>query len=930
MRCDLVPLLHLSGRRVRILPMDQPQTIIQGLERPVKLGIQHLFDGTQVREFVNFESIPLLCKLEPNSDNGSASLSGASPQAAVSHSIQVSQATPYIRLSSRDFFNYTEHLGYDIDKNNMLKPNANNLTTLESYPNDRMSSVVQRWLFFELLRECLGHIPGFRYKHFICEKISNQLSTRPLISTQHLPAYLMAWESVERGSAPEHRIRRFAHIQRVLDHARFFVRMCGVESAEGSPDWPIDQKVVLSLMVLGETLTRAFIKIQQRENINHCIVGWHDHDYHSQGWGFSKLVLEELKNMGWCSKTVRMLQGLLRQNTIGLLYLHFLNMSMQEKNHRECTQDRCIHEITSGVLVPQHVCNDQTQCKEVFSDQEELAKIIDLDQTPLLKYEKQSGRPNLSIRASSPGQPGQPSFKAISHVWSDHFGDPGSNKIQECVLERFMEIFNYIDQPEMREQYFWIDTLAIPVKPKYREQRTKAVQSMQNVYANAKCTIVLDRALMKGSLGATYASNAMKITMSGWMRRLWNLQEAVLSKELWFDFSDHPLALSDLEDAYEEQSTSIQTQLEEVARAYHHGILGDLRKDLRKKKKKIDSAVVAATWKAVQWRSTARPEHEAFALAILFGRDVRDLINLDLIDPEKGPSPEDLDKRMRILLRLLAQDKDMIPSGIIFVPGERLDGPGYGWATRSWLAGQHEVDPPDPLGFSLSDWASFRLGQGLDVRYPGFKIHPITDQAADLRTFRNVAFPTNFRLVEWYSIQLAHGEKPLPDTTSLPKGELALIMPRIPPTNRKEIALLVSIEKTEQSQEGEILHAHHLRRVWASHIHNHEEIQALVRKFCQRDEPVQFIGEKLGDKQKWLIDSCLLLPNIADDPVPLDFEEHPGLKKSATFSARAKDKIKSVSRTLTSLSGPRLSGSASSSHSRSFFGRRRGEISETS
>jgi hypothetical protein len=88
--------------------------------------------------------------------------------------------------------------------------------------------------------------------------------------------------------------------------------------------------------------------------------------------------------------------------------------------------------------------------------------------------------------------------------------------------------------------------------------RKKAIQKMFDVYEAAHWTIVLDADLMANNVGTDYLEPAMRITMSGWMQRLWTLQEGVMSRSIFFLFEEGLKDIEELELLYPEAVTQVQ------------------------------------------------------------------------------------------------------------------------------------------------------------------------------------------------------------------------------------------------------------------------------------------------------------------------------------------------------------------------------------
>lgn len=149
-----------------------------------------------------------------------------------------------------------------------------------------------------------------------------------------------------------------------------------------------------------------------------------------------------------------------------------------------------------------------------------------------------------------------------------------------------------------------------------------------------------------------------------------------------------------------------------------------------------------------------------------------------------------------------------IPPGIIFLPGDRVQIPGFGWAPRTWLSA-HEVDYPDPLSFVDSTAELHDPGtpspkdennRGLRVCFPGFLLFAerrdiLLTANAQSRFFQ---FPVEQGLQEWYKVEAMDDEVSTSflESKSSEDKPLAIILSRSRPQEfPPEIGLLVQIYK---------------------------------------------------------------------------------------------------------------------------------------
>jgi hypothetical protein len=289
------------------------------------------------------------------------------------------------------------------------------------------------------------------------------------------------------------------------------------------------------------------------------------------------------------------------------------------KGHDKCTWEACIVKSTGddGRYKTRHhpTCENYRNpedrgCRMIGPEIEGMNGVVQMikdGHIPLLEYKKVTldGKEEWKVDPIR-AQPFQ-DYATISHVWADGYGNPSANKLWKCQLDFFWSLLEKTipaKMPSLKCRLFWIDTLVIPVDKKYEAQRKKAIEQINDVFTNAKYTIVVDNALTEMSSGDNYESTAMKILASGWMRRLWTLQEAYLSKRLLFAFKGKDVRnLDDLEEMYPQASHILTSNIPTTARNYFHNLLGDDRKKRIHEVPTANSyALLASIWRAAQWR----------------------------------------------------------------------------------------------------------------------------------------------------------------------------------------------------------------------------------------------------------------------------------------------------------------------------------------
>ena len=763
-----------------------------------------------------------------------------------------------------------------------------------------LNQVTQIWLYFEVLAQVFGHLDDYKAQDFIMRDPSGQ----SYINTQKLPIYLERWLESERRSHATERNRRQIRIQQVLDTARVYVsQYCTVPNLESNATWEIDGLLALSFLVLGETLTRAQNRIQKK--LRFRINGWCSHDLRNQGWGYSKIILHKLSKKGWCAKAIHMLQALLRGNTIGLIYVFTLEESSSKgDDHRRCTAIECkvdeYRRMIGEPLEPMsyHHCSSEPLnhywrpgqtlkdpiCTTVedfngYVEGKKLAAIIDKGHIPLFRFDKTQRHLELHEMSHSCDK----SYAIFSHVWTDGFGSlDGRNGMNLCVLNMFSKILEQItiqraSTSTALQELFWIDTLAIPVSEKFKTQRTKAISQMHNIYARAQYTIVLDLSLMRVTMGSGYSNPAMKITMSRWMTRLWTLQEAVLSKNLFFNFSDRVFSMNQLEDMFVTEDAELQSSVPSLSRMYYDGILGEMRSKIHDEFRKNEDwkpkpDFLAAVWKAAQWRSTAHPIHETLSLATMFNVNTEFFARPSEWQKHQEEYRQDCDDRMvELLSRLAALSPCPIPPGMIFLPGPRLSRKGYSWAPRTWLSSR-EVDSPDPLSLPHAGNTRLIASEGLEVQFPGFMLHNLGDGRDTLNRRDNFYFSADSALLDWYRVEPAEDTRHFPEADRLRERDLAIIVPRLPVLDLKETALFVAVKETWAG----IHYVEILNRVWISREERQEKLQEWSQKHRKGDAEAMSAGEKLPPNERWCVDGPTQLNVVPEE------EERENTKSSKT------------------------------------------------
>lgn len=429
----------------------------------------------------------------------------------------------------------------------------------------------------------------------------------------------------------------------------------------------IMNEVSLSIMVLGETLSAQKTKIMDEMGLK--IRGWNSEgEEEDVGWGPPKYVLHEMKTKQWCPRTVRVLLGQLGSSATLLLSSLNNHTSSQYHLRRGCDQNVC--KVIAGTedgtgYKHEHVSNFCTRgqegdlCQEVSFNKATLYTILrsvnpfnEEVEFPVFRAtpETKVGQPTKwKLEIKSWNEAKRPAFATISHVWSDGLGNQTCNGVHPCQL-KFINLLLRQALKDPRQaaadspgHWFWLDTLGIPVEDKtdrdeeqglhgdsrptrngrtggygmpaqseFKALKKKAISQIHTVFKKAAQAIVIDKGLCAEDAGKDLAAVTMKVLTSNWMRRLWTLQEAYLSRKLFISFKYNPHSVSgmrnfddlmaDLTDDNREEVKLLLSIAQLVRRRVFHNIMG---KDRLRRLNEIEprgSLLIANAWRAVRWR----------------------------------------------------------------------------------------------------------------------------------------------------------------------------------------------------------------------------------------------------------------------------------------------------------------------------------------
>lgn len=482
------------------------------------------------------------------------------------------------------FHSFPAQHGWMIRRDYRLEFDRQALKLPDSPLADKLGCFLQSWLFFGLIYTIIRHENGPLLKF-------RQLSDGKNITTSCLKDALGKWyDWVEDQKRQNHDQARLymVMVELALNKAKTVVRQnCGYRTSDaGEPEVLystergdnryVSDELALSLMVLGETLSMWKARIMERTKT--FVRGWHSEE-EDEGWGPPRRVFSDMKDDHWCRRSIHLLQSQLRSSASLLLGAYISHRDNKQRKwdgrrhgEEKCTDDLC--NVVSGQLGKYETAHVRTpnctghQCGRVEADMKDILKILaseDSNAIPLLTIKKTGdGRFSLAVNNLS-AMTWKAQYATISHVWSDGWGNEEGNWLRTCQIKLIFEkLASGVKQrkigsiDENDSIPFWMDTLIIPVGNQKkleaynqilkdenlshkgrdaRALRTKAIEQIGIVYPRSNFTIVLDNGLSSMSINSSlHCQSAMRILASNWIKRLWTLQEAVLSRKLYIAF----------------------------------------------------------------------------------------------------------------------------------------------------------------------------------------------------------------------------------------------------------------------------------------------------------------------------------------------------------------------------------------------------------
>ncbi|KAI9739318.1 MAG: hypothetical protein M1834_007531 [Cirrosporium novae-zelandiae] len=407
-------------------------------------------------------------------------------------------------------------------------------------------------------------------------------------------------------------------------------------------------------------------------------------------------ILDYVKMLraNWCPRDVKALGPKFGFAAPVVYFASTLSRPDVKKSHSTCLEDECTQKrIDESRYVSKHVISG-CDCVHLEIDAENVVSILENGGIPRISVgENEAGSFYIVVTDTGP-------YVAISHVWSDGLGNARTNSLPQCQLLRLKNLAVALFKEErIADIPIWIDTLCVPLKPKGRKL---ALRKLGKMYEEANKVLVLDAELEKSTRECSEEEWLMRICFSGWMQRLWTLEEGVVGRDrLFFQFA--------------EGTVNIPTKNREEVRLFRQSILGDiieylfnhipLRPNFENTEKgmqlsgndnsfpDVEYQMPLQILTAIQYRQTTKRADETLCIASICRLDQTTIV-----------AASSANERMKAFLNVLADLRMRVSTAILFTSEPKLQEDGYRWAPESLMTLSKGMNRREPCHPFLQTW----------------------------------------------------------------------------------------------------------------------------------------------------------------------------------------------------------------------------------
>lgn len=419
-----------------------------------------------------------------------------------------------------------------------------------------LASAIQSWLFFGVASEALGR--NIRHEEFADadpDGLHHSIELRiPIWYWRELKT---RWDELDDSLTTTELEAKRAQLKRIYESARIILVYMDVLANDLDDDklTEILLSIHMLLYLVAYVVDSNKLKVTQTTTSS----------------ASTKLLKRRMVNNGWCEKRLNFLDA----SPLFYPALYFLSSlkppRINAEDHSSCSSERCL--VTTNLSRPLHR-TDECLCEDVVVPVDRVNTILASGGVPLVRIARSPlGKIKLEVVPYTPSS----RFIAISHVWADQQFGSAQNCLPKCQVRYLEEVLSNlptsVDNWGLREwvanwrssrpgeiappsrayEYFWLDSFCIPQAVEHADLRSKAIESMNFIYAAASHTLVFDKGLQALDAGRRPASlthggrptyysprdeNLLDVLAyiyaSNWMGRAWTLQEGILSGHIVF------------------------------------------------------------------------------------------------------------------------------------------------------------------------------------------------------------------------------------------------------------------------------------------------------------------------------------------------------------------------------------------------------------
>ena len=419
-----------------------------------------------------------------------------------------------------------------------------------------LASAIQTWLFFGIASEALGR--NIRHEEFTdADPDGPHLSIDLCIPEWYWRELKARWDELDDSLTFAEFEAKRAQLKKIY---------VGVQKSVICMD-------LLANSLDDDRLTEILLSIHMLLYLVAYVVGSNTYKIiqTNTSSASTKLLKRRMVKNGWCEKRLNFLDA----SPMFYPELYFLSSlkppRINAEDHSSCSSERCL--VTGKLSKPLHR-TDECLCEDVVVPVDRVNTIVASGGIPLVRIIRSPlGKTELEVVPYTSSS----RYIAISHVWADQQFGSAQNCLPKCQVRYLEEVLSSlptskdhwglsewvadwrssrpgeISPPSRAYEYFWLDSFCIPQAVEHADLRSKAIESMNLVYAAASHTLVFDKGLQALDAGRRPASLAhggrptyysvqdenlldvvAYIYASNWMGRAWTLQEGILSGHIVF------------------------------------------------------------------------------------------------------------------------------------------------------------------------------------------------------------------------------------------------------------------------------------------------------------------------------------------------------------------------------------------------------------